>query len=154
MLWAGTPGAVLGPRHIDWGPGGCARARRSLLYGHSLNVGWAATNAATAAAAVVVVSLESTRHTRLHSAESTNTLNKFSGVSNKSDENPKSPRTPFEQHDGIEYLTLYVSSFCETTSIVVLLLILILVACCFFLSNLSHNIKLFQYNIYNIHITI
>lgn len=26
MLWAGTPGAVLGPRHIDWGPGGCARA--------------------------------------------------------------------------------------------------------------------------------
>jgi len=51
MLWAGTPGAVLGPRHIDWGPGGCARARRSLLYGHSLNVGWAATTAADAAAA-------------------------------------------------------------------------------------------------------
>lgn len=43
MLWAGTPVVGLGPRHIDWGPGGCAR--RSLLFGHSLNVGRAATAA-------------------------------------------------------------------------------------------------------------
>lgn len=49
MLWAGTPGAGLGPRHIDWGPGGCAR--RSLLFGHSLNVGRAAVSTATAVAA-------------------------------------------------------------------------------------------------------
>lgn len=36
-----------GPRHIDWGPGGCAR--RSPLFGHSLNVGRAAAAAAAAA---------------------------------------------------------------------------------------------------------
>lgn len=67
MLWAGTPGVGLGPRHIDWGPGGCAR--RSLLFGHSLNVSRVATAAAAAATAGVptttlVVALKTMRHTR------------------------------------------------------------------------------------------
>jgi len=114
MLWAGTPGAELGPRHIDWGPGGCARARRSLLYGHSLNVGWAATTAAAnaaAAAAATVVAVVSPRIDEAHPTTSRNQRIRFekmfSVVSNKSDEKLKSPRTSSERRgDGIAYLTI------------------------------------------------
>lgn len=31
MLWPGTPGAGPGPRHIDWGPGGCARRSHRVV---------------------------------------------------------------------------------------------------------------------------
>lgn len=75
MLWAGTPGVELGPRHIDWGPGGCAR--RSLLFGHSLNVGRAA--AAAGIPTTLVVALKTTTHTR--PLEPMNTLIKFPLVS-------------------------------------------------------------------------
>lgn len=87
MLWAGTPVVGLGPRHIDWGPGGCAR--RSLLFGHSLNVGRAATAAAAAAGVptTLVVALKTTRHTR--PLEPMNTLIKFPLVSKFDEVNSK-----------------------------------------------------------------